>query len=310
MSQDPVLVQDRTISGKGLLKVPSNLKKVRYFTLYADVLRDPTSPYLNLNYNPPRSRYATLTFMRDGYVQFEHSLDYQRQVWDFVADYTSQNLIAIKCAYKGILESFVNLGVALGVTPTITIDLIQEYEYLNLLFDEIRVVCYADTGIKLKLYNTKNDTCDPARDTPRKPPPPPPPPPKTPPKTPIPDISPPYTSDDPTNPKNGDNGDTTPAPIDIPVPPPEPVKVGVECGQYIIQFEVQASNQTFQFSGRCFGKFVPEVFVDPDNPAYLSMRCQGGIEQNACGVFGIYHIYSQGSPNLLGGTYISSSPPV
>jgi hypothetical protein len=222
MSQEPELVQNRTISGKGVLKVPSDVTRIRYFTLYADVLREPTSPYLNLNYNPPRSRYATLTFLRDGYVQFEHTLDYQRQSWDFVADYTSQNLIALKCAYDGILKSFVNLGVALNAIPVSVTDTIKDYEYLVLLFDEIKIVCYADTGIQLKLYTTANDTCDPDKDNPRKPPPPPPPKPKVPPQTPIPDISPPYDPGNDPDSKYGDNGDTSPNPVDIPDEPPPP----------------------------------------------------------------------------------------
>jgi hypothetical protein len=225
MSQNPELVESRTISGKGVLKVPAGVTRIRYFTLYADVLRDPTSPYLNLNYNPPRSRYATLTFLRDGYVQFEHTLDYQRQVWDFVADYTSQNLIALKCAYDGILKSFVNLGTALGAIPTSVTDTIKDYEYLVLLFDEIKIVCYADTGIQLKLYTTANDTCDPDKDKPKKPPPPPPPKPKIPPGQPIPDIDFPYSPREEPYSKYGDGGDTFPNSLDVsnqPPPPPAP----------------------------------------------------------------------------------------
>ena len=214
MSQDPELVSNRTISGKGVLKIPVDVARIRYLNLYADVLRDPVNPYLNLNYNPPRSRYATLTFLRDGYVQFEHALEYQRQAWDFIADYTSQTLIALKCAYSGILESFANLGIALGATPVSIIDTIKDYEYLVLLFDEIRVVCYADTAIQLRLYTTANDTCDPDKDLPRKPPAPPAPSEKVEPGTPIPDISLPY--EEGSNPSIGDDGNTYPAPVDIP----------------------------------------------------------------------------------------------
>lgn len=221
MSQEPELVEDRRISGKGLLKVNPDVKKIRYFTLYADVIREPTNKYLNLNYNPPKSRYATLTFLLDDYVQFEHPMEYSKQRWDLVADVTSQNLIALKCVYDGILKSFANLGTALNVVPVSITDKIKDYEYLVLLFNEIRVVCYGDTAIQLKLYTTANDTCDPDKDTPRKPPPPPPPDPLTPPGLPVPNISLPYNPD-PQDPDVGDDGNTNPTPIDKNIPIPDP----------------------------------------------------------------------------------------
>jgi hypothetical protein len=214
-------MQQRLISGKGILKVPSDFPKARYYTLYCDVNRKPKNEYLNYNFNPPRSRYATLGFFRDGYLQFSHLVEFPRQSWDFISDISSQNLIAIKCAYDGILQTFTNLGLALSQTPggvglyvLPTVDKIKDYEYLNFLFDEIRAVCYADTSIELKIYVTKHDTCDPDKDKPKKPPPPPPPRSPRPPGEQEPDISSPY--DPGSDPRVGDGGNTDPSPIDKP----------------------------------------------------------------------------------------------
>lgn len=225
MSQTPELTQDRIISGKGLLRVPSEFKNVRYFTLYSDVVRIPTNQYKNLNYNPSRSRYGTLVFLRDGYVQFQHSIEYPNQSWDFVCDYSSQNLIALKCVYEGILTTFTNLAVALAQTPgstglfvTTIEDKIKDYEYLNLSFDEVRVVCYGNTAIQLRLYATRNDTCAIEKDKASKPIPPTRPVPPVPPGVAIPEISTPYAPVG-SGSKFGDDGNTTPNLLDAPILP-------------------------------------------------------------------------------------------
>lgn len=213
------LIVERLISGKGVVKLPKqdDAAAIRYLILYADVARDPINRYLNYNYNPPKGRYATLTFLRNGYVVDERTLDYEQQSWDGVQDISGQTLIALKCAYEGILQSFINLGLALGATPVSVTDLIKDYENLYLSWDEIRIKCYADTAVRFRLYIKKYDTCSPDKDKQDKPPPPPPPPPKVPPGTPL-EVDPPYDGG------SNDGGNTEPYTGDTQpyVPPPLP----------------------------------------------------------------------------------------
>ena len=227
------LIQERYISGQGILRTPSDIKKRRLCVLYSYVVRRPKSEYLNLNYIPPRSRYGFLTFLRNGYVIGQGAIEYPQQSFDTVIDITAQNLIAIKCAYEGMLKSFDNLVTAQGLPVVSVVDLIKDYEYLDLAWDEVRLKCYADTAINLKLYALPLDSCDPEKDKPRKPPPPPPPPPPVPPGTPIEGIDPPYN--DPENPDNV----TEPYPYDEPPsPPPSVDPPGQQCVKYSFTLSV------------------------------------------------------------------------
>lgn len=193
---DYQLIQERTISGTGVLRTPSDITKRRHVVLYASVLRPPRSPYLNYNYNPPRSRYGFLTFLRNGYVVDTTAMEFKRQSYDTITDITSQNLIAIKCMYDGILTTFTNFAIGLQLIPISVVDLIKDYEYLDLAWDEVRFVCYADTAVILRLYSIAHDSCKNSADSPKKPPVPPEPPSELPPGTPIDYVDPPYADGD------------------------------------------------------------------------------------------------------------------
>jgi hypothetical protein len=172
-----------------------------------DVIRKPINIYLNRNWSPDRSRYATLTFFRNDYIVNSTDMEFPRQSFETVADPAGQALIAIKCSYAGVLQTFFNLGNAL-LLPSISVtNLIEEFENLNLNWDEVRIKCYADTAIQARLFKLNYDTCDPDADDQFQPPPPPPPLPEVPPGTSIADISPPY-DDEP------DTAETQPNPID------------------------------------------------------------------------------------------------
>ena len=217
------LIEERKISGKGLLRVPPDEDKNRSYILYASVVRQPKNAYKNFNYNPPKSRYGILTFMRKEYVLSNASIDYEQQAYDGVNDIAGQTLLALKCANNAILQSIFNLSVALaatpggqGLQPVNFNNVIKEYTNLRLAWDECRLMCYADTAINLRLYRLKYDVCNEEFDDDNPPPPPPPPPPPTPPGEPILDISPPYS------PEDNDNNDSIPYPGDNPPPPEEP----------------------------------------------------------------------------------------
>lgn len=212
---DPELIQERLISGRGVLKVPSDVKKNRYTVLYLDVIRQPVNKYANLNWNPARGRYAQLVFLRKDYVIGTRAMEFPREAYDGVADIAGQTLIAVKCAYAGILQTFTNFANALSLPVISVTNLIEEYENLRLGWDEVRIICYADTAIQARLYKIPYDVCNPDYDDQQEPPPPPPPRPPVPPGTPIADISDPYEGDN-------DGGDTVPFPGDDFPPPPIP----------------------------------------------------------------------------------------
>jgi len=210
-------IEERLISGRGVLKVPVNKTKNRMSVLYLDVVRPPRNAYLNKNWNPNRGRYAFLSFLRDDYVISTASMEFTREAYDTISDGSGQTLIAVKCAYEGILQTFTNLGNAL-LLPSISYqDLIKDYENLRTGWEEVRIQCYADTAIQARLYRLVYDTCDPTKDQQRKPPPPPPPLPRLPAGTPIGDISNGYDGGD-------DDGNTVPYDYDDQpyVPPPLP----------------------------------------------------------------------------------------
>lgn len=221
-------IQERLISGKGILKVPTDVVKNRAYVLFATVVREPRNSYANYNWNPPRSRYGNLTFFRRGYVVATTPIEYKKQVFDGINDIAGQSLIAIKCAYNGILQTFVNLGTGLAGTPggiglsvTPITDLIQDYESLRLAWDEVRLQCYADTAISLRLDRIQYDSCDPDRDDDN-------PGPDSPdPVTPIPPGD-PIETDAPYDEDTSDNGNTAPYPGDSPpTPPPAPHSITV-----------------------------------------------------------------------------------
>lgn len=256
------LIQQRRISGKGVIRIPSDTRKNRLLILYADVIRRPRNESLNFNYLPGRSRYATINFFRNDYVIDTKSVDYLRQSYDGINDISSQNLIAIKCAYDGILETFISLSTAIGGTPggagmTVLskVDLIKDYEYLNLSWDEARIVCFADTAIEFKLYRLIHDTCSPDKDKDKRPPPPPPPPDTVPPGTPI-QVDPPY--EDGGNP----DGTTEPYEDDFTEPPPPPPPPN--CTQVIVSYTANRlhNNVNSQYSSSFSAGYpVEDVYI-------------------------------------------------
>lgn len=296
------LIQDRSISGKGLLKVPTDKKKLRHVVLYTDVFREPKNKYYNANYNPPRSRYATLNFFRESYLINSIAVEFPKQAFDNVNDVCGQTLIAIKCAYDGLLQSFVNLAVAMSATPGgvgLTyegkVDLIKDYENLRLAWDEIRVQCHADTALQIRMYAVKYDSCTADRDDDKPPPPPPPPRSSVPPGTPITDLSPPYDG-------SSDSGNTSPYSGDQnPPPPPGPIA----CQKYRIDYTWNYVNALNQPAGRrttsvnCWGKVTSARIQN----GYLYATCQGPVA-SPCGVLKEYLLYSSTPENTANPNFV------
>ena len=266
----------RVISGRGLLRLdPSSndYKRAKIFTLYADVIRRPLSEFNNYNYNPPESRYATLRFMRNGYVVRTEVLNVSKGSWDFYLDPAAQVLYAVECAYAGILETFFNLGNALSLPSISVTNNIENWNHVDLMWDEVKVVCYADSAVQLKVSTNSYDLCPEQQDKEPDPPPPPPqdpPPPVITPGTPLSEentpVSPPYEGED-------DNGDTVPYPLDV--PEEEEFPQGNRCDIYQVYARCYYSPGTafLETTVIVYGEIEAFVFIEGNTALYVS--CHG-----------------------------------
>lgn len=248
-------LETRFVSGKGVVILDvdaDDYAQAKVITVFAEVIRPPTNKYANYNYNPERSRYANLVFLRDGYVVRVEPMEFERQSWTTAPDISAQSLYAIECAYAGILLSFANLGAALGVVPVSVTNQIENWEHTILFFDTIKIVCYADTAIKVVVESNAYDLCPEQSDKRGDPPPPPPPPPtKYPAGTPLSDTDTPTS--EPYEGEN-DNGDTVPYPGDAYEPPPIP---GRTCVIRTVEWTlIRDGITTLSFTTRVFGDVI------------------------------------------------------
>jgi hypothetical protein len=284
------VVEERLISGVGVLRIPPDKKKNRMAILYLDVIREPFNKYLNKNWNPSKGRYAFLTYLRNGYVIGTADMEFDRQSYEVVSDISGQTMLAVKCAFNATIASIADLATALGVNVSIAPSPIKDFENLNLLWDEVRIKCYADTAIQARLMRLEYDKCNPDDDKQRRPPPPPPPLPRVPPRTPIGSIDPPYEEDDITDPYEGD--ETEPENPDV--PPTEPcVKYAVFIRVYsdwIDPTGVEGGNPYVDVGREVWGEVFGVVF-SRNSPAYVGIECQG-LTTSPCGERQTVQIFS------------------
>jgi hypothetical protein len=306
-------ISRRSISGKGLLKLPEANKNWRRFHLVGNVLRLPISQRIDKEFNPQKTYYATLVFLRDDNVIRSEKMEFDHQAWDFYPPYDGQLQIALKCAYQGILESFVNLGLSLGVPPISLDNGIKDYTELVDIWDEVRIVCYSSSAIELILYaedfKTCNDDFKKPSPPPGKPPVPPPPPlpPLIPPPADHPEIGykPPAIGDLslPYDPATNDNGNTAPYAGDEAVPPDPPTQ-GLPCGRYLVKYEYDVSFNdnpagTLEQQATVFGKIGAfSIVIGATSRVFL--ECQGviasgsGTLTNTCLSYSTYLVADNG----------------
>jgi hypothetical protein len=308
------LIEERTISGKGILIVPdnNNVKEARLMTLYASVIRRPINEYLNFKYNPPKGFYATLVFERETFVVREETLEYPDQLWDFSPEKDFQNLYALDCVYEGILATFVNLGLALSLPPISVQNTIALYRHTDLWFDKIKVTCYGGTAIKLSLVSKAYDFCP---EQPGVTPDPPPPPPSVieeiPAGTPLTEengVSPPYDG------STFDDGDTDPFELDLYQVPPPPPPSGEECEQYPIRITYQAELDsgevvTTNINQTVYGQYNLDVVLiysdaNPELVVSIGLFAQGIVSPaTQCGEYGYVQFQaSTGGIKILSAT--------
>lgn len=157
---DIIEITSRRISGTGQIILAEDEVNYRRYTLYADIIRKPLTPFLDRKYEPPQTFYGYINLMRQGYVLQTLRLSYDAQIWNFDADISGQNIVAIKCEYLGILQSFANLGTALGLTVISVENTIDEYSFLPLQFDSMIIKCNAQCAIQFVLKALPYDFCE------------------------------------------------------------------------------------------------------------------------------------------------------
>lgn len=275
------MIEQRIISGKGVLRIPASEKKLRYLRLYLDVIREPRNLYANFQWNPKQAFYCRLVFRKDGYALGVAEMRFNREQYNYVLDEPGQTLIAVKCAYEGVLQSFVNLVGGLGGTPggigifvTSVENTIKDFQTLQLSWNEVLFSCYADTAIQARLFGCDYDFCTAEPTPPKDPPPPPPPRPPVPPGTPIGDISPGYDGND--------DGNTSPYQDDSPIDPSEPS--GEECVAYHVVIGVRSDgfgDPTPGFRSFEFDLYAP-ISLDLRDGNSLYWIARGGYPGMGC----------------------------
>lgn len=280
-----ITIEERTISGTGVLRIPTENLNERIYTLYAQVIRKPKSPYLNFKSNPPEGFFGRITCVKNDtvYQHFDHV--FPMQAWNFTPDITSQVLVAVQCQYAGILQTFVNLGAALGLNPYVVGNTIEDFKALGIGFNEIRVVCYANTAIKLTLKAKAFDICNSNQLEPEEPPAPPPPPNEVPSDTAI-EIDEPYENDSISKKADIDENFT---------PPP----IGNTCIAYNIQYSYTQQNGVIGTEGnRVFGEIGRiRRFSNPGENG-VELECRGiAGGSRTCSVYQFYRLTGGPPPN-------------
>lgn len=156
------VLQERIISGRGILQLDisaADFRLAKGLIVYAQVFRNPSNISFSKNWNPRKSFYGALTFLKDGYVTDHRALEFDFSRFSFLPDKDYQSVYALICAYEGILQSFANLGTALGVLPISVVNEILGFEHVDFLFDTIKAVCFADTAIKLSVVSVPFEFC-------------------------------------------------------------------------------------------------------------------------------------------------------
>lgn len=249
--KEPFRIEQRTISGRGLVKVPQD-KNIRKLFLYLQVVRLPRINFTSSKYNPDRSEYAKITWLRDDVILKEEALNFEQELHTWEQDYIAYLAYAQICMYNSIITYFEHICGALQI-PLLTRNNNLYVEPTQNLPDSIKIVCRDDTAIIADLWRYDYDiACDEADSEP----PPPPSPPKidkVPEGTPIGDISPPYDS-------GTDNNDTVPSPGDETAPPLPPGQ-GEACQLVIVLFEyVTLAGETVQSSKEIYAPYY-DIYV-------------------------------------------------
>jgi len=253
-------ITTRTVSGTGSINLPTGEdNQYRAFRLYLQLIRPPQNRYRNTKYPEPQEFIAKALFYKDLYVCGEREMKFPAEKWEFVADFSSQNLIAIKCLYDALV------AVGMGVSVMLE-NQIKNYTYLELPYDKIAFKCYSNAAIRLRLEGLKHDTCDPINDK-QQPPNNPPPPDRNPPP-----------NDEPVDVSSPPNGDDDAGLFD-PFPGDEEGNGTQQCIEYDVTLRLNPLEPELfppvEGTFRVFGEIDGVGVKDGGRTAFI--RCRGGF---------------------------------
>lgn len=283
-------IAERRISGTGVIIPTATQLYYRRYTLFADIIRKPRSPYVNTKSDPVETYYGVISLIKSGYVVQTYTIQHDAQIWTFDADITGQVINTIKCVYLGELQSFANLGTALGLNVVSVANAIANFQNLPLQWDSIRVKCFADCAIQLVLKGLEYDTCSEFDKIPRDPP--------AIPAKPA-SISPGIA----TNISPAYSGDTitSPAPIDLTyVPPP----LGNVCQAVTLRWDMQVSTQgapatTVGGAIALYGPISQAFSLKPGQSNVLQTSHRGYPASQGCQAAAVRDIISLGATSVI-----------
>lgn len=286
----------RTISGKGEIRIPEQYTEALQIYLYTQVVRKVLTPSLNTTFNPDKSFYAHISFCIDDYVLYNLDVNFDQQAYLIHDGGVAQNLLSLICAYDGILDSFVELGISLDIVVS-RINRIKNHPYNRFVPNKIKFECFASTALVLTLKGTELEKCNSADGEPVPPPPPPAPRAALPPGTPI-ETTPPY--DDPSG-----GQDTQPFPIDEPEEPPS---TGDPCVSYDVTYRYLRQGVEFIATIPLWGE-IGNIAIDNDSTgtgSRVSIECRGISISEPCGTFRFVRVESEGNLNFYSDATIIS----
>jgi hypothetical protein len=217
--KEPELIETRLISGRGLFEVPPN-DNYRFLWLYVSLKREPRINFGSSKYNPDKSEYGKITWIRDSYVMRSEAITFEEEVFFWDKQESGYIGTALTCMYESIVGYLDYLAPYLGAAPLPSDPLNRIWiEPIDNIPTEIKIVTRGTSLLQCKLYSLEYDVACPEAEPSPKPPPSPPP------SLPLPipeqiEVSPPYEYPN-------DNGDTVPSDQDsVPPPPPPPIPDG------------------------------------------------------------------------------------
>lgn len=207
--ETPILLDERIISNRGLVAwTPDPL--YRRFWVQCALIRPPQLNFVNKKFNPDRSDYANIIFLRQGQVIREEVMNYESQTFIFEPDPTGYLAKALHCWFANVNAQLGAIAAAVGVTlvpgEPILCEPIEDQ------FDQILISVRVDGAIGVNLYGLRYDIACPEAEQEPQPPPPPPNFPRFPGGTPLRDTDAPASR--PYDPPD-DDGNTRPLPEDI-----------------------------------------------------------------------------------------------
>ena len=265
MRETFALIEQRTISGRGVLQIPQDAE-YRHFRIWVRVFRDPDPDFVNKRYNPERSNYANINYMAQGYVARSHVMQYEQEVYELEASECCAFLIdSLACNFKAIEDVLCLILPAVGAGACVP----GATDFLDAIknpIDEIFFVCRDETALQVDLYGLKFDqTCPEGAQTPKLPAGAPTPLPDVPTGTPV-EVSEPYVPPD-------DDGNTIPFEGDT---SPSMFPFGDVCVIYTVTIQYDIPPTTgIQQSNTFFGVIEDVVFNISPSGSSASVICRG-----------------------------------